>query len=444
MEADGFRKNYSQKKERRVRKPKTAQLKKFVPSQRKLSVTEGTASVKALLAKCHELGVSMTVLLTTVLICAIHREMPKTQEKRPVSLMVPVNLRKFFPSYSMLNFFGWIEPGHKFGDGQDEFTAILAEVKKYFTDNLTQEKMEGHINKYLALEHLPIIRFFPLLIKDIGIRIGAMQTRNDITAVFSNMSAVRMPEEYIPFIHRFGVYTSTPKLELCLCSFEDTISFGFTARYDTTNIERNFFKILDELGIKSEIAEPAYPKSDTPELQGIKVYKVFTFLCILAAVVCLSVNFLFTRGSWWSLVAMAGVGCFWAMLSVGYYKRYNLLKDTMWLYVLLTCGSILWDVAYGFRGWSVDYVFPAISLVVLITMLIITRLQAHPARDYMIYFLMAAGYSLVVSVVLMLTRVVKVIHFSVASSAIGFLVVVLLMLFRWKEFKEEIAKKFHI
>ena len=31
----------------------------------------------------------------------------------------------------------------------------------------------------------------------------------EVTAVFSNMSAVRMPEEYAPYIERFGVYTST-------------------------------------------------------------------------------------------------------------------------------------------------------------------------------------------------------------------------------------------
>ena len=35
-----------------------------------------------------------------------------------------------------------------------------------------------------------------------------------------------MPESYVPYIERFGVYTNTPKLELCLCSFQDKLSFA--------------------------------------------------------------------------------------------------------------------------------------------------------------------------------------------------------------------------
>ena len=47
----------------------------------------------------------MTVFLTALFMMAINEEMSKMQKKKPVVLMVPVNLRKFFPSLSMLNFF---------------------------------------------------------------------------------------------------------------------------------------------------------------------------------------------------------------------------------------------------------------------------------------------------------------------------------------------------
>ena len=62
-----------------------------------------------------------------------------------------------------------------------------------------------------------------------------------------------MPESYVPYIERFGVYTNTPKLELCLCSFQDKLSFAFTSRYDTVNIERNFYRLLKEQGITSAL-----------------------------------------------------------------------------------------------------------------------------------------------------------------------------------------------
>ena len=49
----------------------------------------------------------------------------------------------------------------------------------------------------------------------------------------------------MPYIERFGVFTNTPKLELCLCSFEDKLSFAFTSRYDTVNIEPVSYTHLD-------------------------------------------------------------------------------------------------------------------------------------------------------------------------------------------------------
>ena len=64
----------------------------------------------------------------------------------------------------------------------------------------------------------------------------------------------------MPYIERFGVYTNTPKLELCLCSFQDKLSFAFTSRYDTVNIERNFYRLLKEQGITSEKVKPEFSK----------------------------------------------------------------------------------------------------------------------------------------------------------------------------------------
>ena len=60
----------------------------------------------------HELEVVSTCLLytsTAMLLCSIHEEIPKNRQKKPVALMIPVNLRNYFPSQSMGNFFGWIE-----------------------------------------------------------------------------------------------------------------------------------------------------------------------------------------------------------------------------------------------------------------------------------------------------------------------------------------------
>ena len=104
QEDDSFSKYYNPDMKRsKKKKPHAYQIKKMRKEYDELRVIEGTASVKDVLAVSREKGVSMTVLLTAVYLCAIHEEMSRLQEKRPVILMVPVNLRKVFPSDSMLN-----------------------------------------------------------------------------------------------------------------------------------------------------------------------------------------------------------------------------------------------------------------------------------------------------------------------------------------------------
>ena len=50
-----------------------------------------------------------------------------------------------------------------------------------------------------------------------------------------------------------------------------------------------------------------------------------------------------------------------------------------------------------------DYVLPAVCMVILLSMFIITKVQRNTAREYMIYFVMAAGYGVLLPLILLLT-----------------------------------------
>lgn len=445
QENDSFSKYYTKvRKAGRTPKPKAFQLKKRARVYGRLQVAERTIPVAELLAKARALNVSMSVLVTAAYIWAVQQEMSSLQKKKPVIIMVPVNLRKFFTSDSMLNFFAWIEPGFLFEQADVEFETVLEQVKKQFENDLTKENMTTHINELIALEKHPVLKFFPLEIKNWGISTGARRAEKNVTAIFSNMGVIQMPPEYTPYIGRFGVYTSTPKMELTMCSFGDDVSMSFTSRFDTTNIQRNFFRVLEQHEVSSKVVEPEYPVSDTPRLTGVTVFKWFSFLCIAAAVLCVAANVMFQHETFWSIIAVAGIGSLWMTLMVGYYKRHNLLKDAMWQLMWITCGCMVWDLLIGWKGWSIDFVFPAASMAVMLSMLVIAKLQSHTAKEYMIYLLMAAGYSCIIPFILLLVGAVKFIYLSVICSAFGFLTVIGLMIFRWKEFKEEMEKNFHV
>ena len=445
QEEEGFGRYYNPD-ERGTRKKKNHayQIRRESKEYEELKIGETTASVKELLEVSRKHGVSMSVFLTAAMICAIHEEQSKIQEKKPVILMVPVNLRKIFPSDSMLNFFSYIEPGYRFGEGKDSFDDVLEATKQYFEENLSKEKIAERMNNLIAYEKHKILKWAPLELKNRCIKMGAKLAEREVTAVLSNMSVVKMPPEYAKYIERFGVYTSTMRTELCVCSFGDTLSFAFTSRYDSTNIQRNFYRILKEQGIFVKKVEPDYPKETKPNYEGKKVFQIFNFCCIAAVVLCIMLNLILTPDLHWWIFTVAGGFSMWLAFATGYLKRYNLLKNAMWQLLIVSIGSILWDVFTGWHRWSVDLVLPLVCLIVEILMELIARIQSHPPKEYMIYYVMASVYSMVLPLILMATGVILYRAFAVICVGLSFLFFIRLLLFRKKEFKEEMYKKFHV
>ena len=445
QEDDSFSRYYDpdfpRKKKKKIR---AVQIKKGGKGYEELQINEASMSVKELLGIAREKKVSMSVLLTAAFICAIHEEMSRMQEKKPVILMVPVNLRKIFPSDSMLNFFGYIEPGYQFGGGKDSFEDVLEAVKLYFQENLSKEHMAGRMNELIAIEKHKILKWAPLELKNRCIRAGAKMAEQEVTAVLSNMSVVKMPEDYAQYIEKFGVYTSTNRTELCICSFQDTLSLGFTSRYDSTNIQRNFYRILKELGASVKVAEPDFPEDARPNYEGKKVLQIFTFCCIAAIVISMMTDIIISPGVHWSVFVAAGCVTMWLTMAVGYGKRFNLLKNAAWQLLIMSGICVLWDLGTGWRGWSVNIGIPDICLLIQVVMLIISRIRSLSPREYMIYYVMAAVYSMILPLILLVTGVIHYKTPSVICIGCSFLLLIGLILFKRKEFKEEMHKKFHV
>lgn len=441
QESDGFTKYYKHDKKKTGKKAKSYQLTGPKTAYGELSITEGSVSCRALLAKAKEYEVSMTVFLTAVFLCSIHEEMDKRLLKKPVALMIPVNLRKYFPSSSMLNFFGWIEPYYLFSQEDYCFEDVVNVVRDYFKNELTKEGLGHRFGHFMKMECNPILRFFPLGIKNLGMQIGARLTKKDVTAIFSNLGNVSLPKEYIPYLQRFGVFTSTNKTELSICSFQDDLVLSFASGYQHQNIERNFFRILKSFGIETQFISDQFPEKK-PIYEGIKFFQLFSFSCIIAVVACFMINYIFTPKLIWSAFVAGGALSMWITLAVGFFKRHNLLKNGIWQMIIIPTVCILWDYYTGWHAWSIDFVMPCVYLAVEISMVIITTIQKLPVEEYMIYYIMAGILGLVPGILL----AVNLTHFalfSVLCSGISFLLLMALLIFKRKDFFVELYKKLH-
>lgn len=287
MEMDSFAAYYSKdtKKERKVKR-ETQQIQENKELLNTLQVYEGVLNTKEVLAKAKGHGVSITVYLTAVLLCAINEEKKIVNKHLPVGIMIPVNLRNFFPSKSMLNFFGYIDPYYQFDtDGTYDFEHVLERVNAYFKEELTEGKMAARMNEYTRLEKHPVLRYVPLDVKNIAIMLGAKAATKDISAMFSNMSVINMPEAYEPYIKQFGVFTSTPKVELCMCSFKDRMVLNFTSYFDSRSIKDNFFRILKNDGVLVEEVRDQFPEVVETDIDFKKMWlRIITIISTILIV----------------------------------------------------------------------------------------------------------------------------------------------------------------
>ena len=441
QEEDSFSQYYSSEIPRnKEKKPAAVKLKgeKLVHSD--MDITEVILNVKETLAKARSYGVSITILLTAMLLCSIQEEIPRNRQKKPVTLMIPVNLRNYFPSQSMGNFFGWIEVGYVFEE-DTSFEKVLFSVKHQFQEQLQKDKIAMNMNGYVRIEKNPFVRAVPLEIKKFFLMAGANLGSRSITAVYSNIGIIRLPEEYKEYIERFGIFASTDSLQLCSCSYGNQLVLGFTSKIPDDSIQRNFMKMLkkEEISYKEEKNE--FPGcGEIQQKEDRKVMQIFSFLCIVVAVVCGMLNYLTLETLNWFWFAAAGCFCGWLVVFVAYAKRRNILKNETWQLLIITVLCILWDHFTGWRGWSLDFVFPFGSLAVLGSVPVIARVNHLESEEYLYYFMQAAMIGCV-PLILLWTDLVHYKIPSVVCVGISFLVLAGLFIFQKKNMTREFHKK---
>ena len=443
-EEDSFSQYYSSDMPKNKEKKETAvKLKgeKLVHSD--MNITEVVFSVKDIHQKARSYGASITVLLTAMMLCSIREEIPKNQQKRPVTLMIPVNLRNYFPSQSMTNFFGWIEVGYTFSE-TTTFEEVVADVKRQFEQELVKDKIAMHMNGYVRIEKNPFVRAVTLEIKKYFLMIGANLGSRSITAVYSNIGIIRLPEEYKEYIQHFGIFASPNSLQICSCSYGDEMVLGFTSKIPDDSIQRNFQRMLGEEQVAHRELKNEFPgygeKQKLEKKENQRIVQTFSFLCLAIAVACGMINFMTAGMLNWFWFAGAGCACAWLVVMVAYFKRRNILKNEMWQLLIISVIAIFWDWFIGWRGWSVDFVLPFGALAVQFSIPVIAKVNRLEREEYLFY-LVQAGVAGLIPIVLVWTGIVRLVYPSVVCAGISFLTVAALFIFCLKDTLQEFHKK---
>ncbi|RDW21299.1 alcohol acetyltransferase [Oceanobacillus arenosus] len=221
-------------------------------------IVTGIISVEELKKRAKEYDVSITILLTAVYIQSLLKIQERTsRRKRPIVINVPVNMRSFFETNTMRNFFVSITPTIDARLGEYEFEEIIQEVKIEFSRLLTPKKLKQYIKRSVISEKFLVLRLMPSPIKDIvAPSIYSFFGEGQYTSGLSNLGIVSVPSEMEPFIERVECYPPPSignKVKAMLISYKQHVYISFGNLSKDRMLEREFFRNIRELGIEVTI-----------------------------------------------------------------------------------------------------------------------------------------------------------------------------------------------
>lgn len=221
--------------------------------EKKTKLIEGSMSVKEVLDLSRKYNTTLTIFLTSLLIYSINKERHAKYAKRPIVLSVPINLRPYFESVTARNFFSTMTISYDFKNNPDDLETIIESVADNFKENLAEDKILRHLNKFMTLEQNPIARIMPLPVKDLSLRIADKFNDRRISSSISNIGRIQLPEVFNDYVNQFSVCVSSRRPLITLCSYNDRLVISFTSPFEETDIQSRFFQFLTHKGIKIDI-----------------------------------------------------------------------------------------------------------------------------------------------------------------------------------------------
>lgn len=249
---DSFNKYYERDKAVSIRAPKVYKIAGYRDVGDPTFIEYHLPARKVLdLARSYEVSVTSLVLAAVVL--AIRSEMPRRSRHRAIRMNVPVDLRQYFESKTVKNFFGLAFVSYVPGDEDESIEKVAAQLHAQLKLSARPDHLKFRMNRMVALEKNPLLRLAPLFVKDLGLDIAARLTARKTTTTVSNLGQINVDKRLIPYVRGINALTSTTGINFLLCSFDGDLCFGISTVYSNLNVIKNFCRYFSAQGIEGRI-----------------------------------------------------------------------------------------------------------------------------------------------------------------------------------------------
>ena len=225
-----------------------------------LHLTTMMVSVPEIHAAAKSHGVTITEYLCAVMMKAIleiQADKVPPHRRKPVKVLIPVNLRKLFPSRTLRNFALFTTPEIDPLLGDYTLGEICTHVHHYMGLTVTPKVMSMRIATNVNSERAGIIKVMPLAVKTLTMRavFDAVGERKSCLCL-SNLGEVDVPEVMRQYIERMDFIISTQVRAPHSCgviSWGDDMYINFNRNTIEPELESRFHSVLRSEGVHVKV-----------------------------------------------------------------------------------------------------------------------------------------------------------------------------------------------
>ena len=219
----------------------------------KYTTYRGICSAKQLhdVARAH--NASVTEFLGAVQLLALDKLAQATgcQDKRPIRVLIPVNLRKLYKVETVRNFSSYIFYQY---NGQTNLDEVIADIQQQTKEQMKDEYFRGMVSFNYNSGNNPILKPVPLAIKRMVVSAVVNGRGEGIVncSSLSNLGVVKAPKEFEDLVVRYEFMLGRPhRYTNCysVATYNDVCVISAISKYEERDCEREFFTTLAQLGV---------------------------------------------------------------------------------------------------------------------------------------------------------------------------------------------------
>ncbi len=226
-----------------------------------LNLTCFTLPAAQALELAHSYGVSLTAFLASAMLMALQNlqasQIPNPRQRKHLKILLPVNLRRLFPSNSLRNFAMFITPGIDPRLGRYSFQEICSTVHHHMGLEITPKQMSRIIAANVGSEQMLAVKLMPLFLKNIVMKavFNAVGEKKNCLNL-SNLGKIELPEVMRPYVSRMdfilGAQATTP-YNCGVLSYGDSLYLNFIRNIREPDLEYHFHCVLRDLGLEVQV-----------------------------------------------------------------------------------------------------------------------------------------------------------------------------------------------